>query len=108
MLEVEPPSERPSLAVQEEICHAVKNNVLQNRRVNMQQIADTVGISTSTVNMILQNTCMMTKVCVRWVPQMFDQKMKVCRRKASNENLKLIQQNWNLFIRRIVTDDETW
>jgi len=50
----------------------------------------------------------MTKVCVRWVPQMFDHKMKVCRCKASNENLKLIQLNWNLFIRRIVTGDETW
>jgi len=43
----------------------------------------------------------MTKVCVRWVPQMFDQKMKVCRRKASNENFKL-------FIQHIVTGDETW
>jgi len=50
----------------------------------------------------------MTKVCVRWVPQMFDQIMKVCRRKASNKNFKLIQLNWNFFIRRIVTDDETW
>ena len=45
---------------------------------------------------------------VRWVPQMFDQKMKVCRCKALNGNFKLIQLNWNFFIRRIVTDDETW
>jgi len=40
--------------------------------------------------------------------QMFDQKMKICRRKASDENYKLIQLNWNLFIRRIITSDETW
>jgi len=40
--EVEPPSGCPSLAVHEENCRAVENNVLQNRRINMQQIADTV------------------------------------------------------------------
>jgi len=51
-LEVEPPSGRPLLAVHEENCHAVENNVLQNRRVNMQQIADTVGISTTVAQLI--------------------------------------------------------
>jgi len=75
-LEVEPPSGHPSLAVHEENCHAVENSVLQNCRVNMQQIADTVGISTSSVNMIFTKYLQMTKVCVLWVPQMFDQKRR--------------------------------
>ena len=52
MLEVEPSSGRPSLAVHEEKCHIVECNVLQNRRVNMQQIADTVGISTTVAQLI--------------------------------------------------------
>jgi len=39
---------------------------------------------------------------------MFDQKMKDCLRETSNENLKLMQLNWNLFMRRIVINDETW
>ena len=43
-----------------------------------------------------------------WVSIPRNEKMKVCRRKASNENFKLIPLNWNLFIQRIVTDDETW
>ena len=50
----------------------------------------------------------MTKACVQWDPQMFDHKMKVCRHRALNENFKLIQLNWNLFIRHIVTGDESW
>ena len=37
-----------------------------------------------------------------------DQKMKDCLRETSNENLKLMQLNWNLFMRRIVINDETW
>ena len=34
--------------------------------------------------------------------------MKVYRRKASNENFKLIQLNWIFFIQHIVTGDKTW
>jgi hypothetical protein len=107
-LEDEPRSGRPSDAVCEENCHAVENIVLQNRRVNVHQIADTVGISTGSVKTILHEHLLMTKVCARWVPRMLDQKMKGCRCEISNENLELMQLNWNLFMRRVVTGDETW
>jgi len=50
----------------------------------------------------------MRKVCARWVPRMLDQKMKDCRCELSSENLKLMQLDWNLFVKRIVTGDETW
>jgi len=52
-LEDEPQSGRPSEAVSEENCRAVENTVLQNRRVNVQLIADAVGISTGFVKTIL-------------------------------------------------------
>ena len=39
---------------------------------------------------------------------MLDQKMKDCRRETSDENLKLMQSNWDLFVWRIVTADEAW
>ena len=86
----------------------MENLVLQNRRVNVHQIAETVGISTGSVTTILHEHLLMTKVCARWVPRMLDQKMKDCRCETSNENLKLMQLNWNLFMQRIVTGDETW
>jgi len=77
-LEDEPQLGRPSEAVCEENCHAVENTVLQNRRVNVQQIADTVGISTGSVKTILREHLLMRKVCARWVPRMLDPKMKDC------------------------------
>ena len=43
-LEDEPQSGRPSEAVCKENCRAVENTVLQNRRVNVQLIADAVGM----------------------------------------------------------------
>src|SRR4051812_43853416 len=59
-LEDEPRSGRPSEAVCEENCRAVENIVLQNCRVNVQQIADTVGISTGSIKMILHEYLVMT------------------------------------------------
>lgn len=107
-LEDDPRSGRPSEAVCQENCSAVEQIVLQDRRINVRQIADTVGISTGSVKTILRDRLLMTKVCARWVPRMLDQKMKVCRYDISRENLKLMQMNWNLFTQRVVTGDETW
>ena len=74
----------------------------------MQLIADTVGISIGSIKTILHEHLLTTKVCACWVPRMLDQKMKDCRCEASSENLKLMQLDWNLFLKRIITGDETW
>jgi len=89
-LEDEPRSGRPSEAVCEENCRAVENMVMENRRVSVQLIADTVGISTGSIKTILREHLLMTKVCARWVPRMLDQKMKDCQCEASSENVKLM------------------
>jgi len=81
---------------------------LQNRQVNVQLIADAMGIRTGSVKTILREHLLMRKVCARWVQRMLDQKMKDCRCELSSENLKLMQLDWNLFLKRIVTGDETW
>jgi len=57
-LEDEPRSRRPSEAVCEEYYRAVKTVVLQNRRVYVHLIADTVGISTGPVKVILREFCL--------------------------------------------------
>jgi len=65
-LEDEPWSGHPSEAVCEENCRAVENTELQNRRVNVQLIADAVGISTGSVKTILREHLLMRKVCACW------------------------------------------
>jgi len=54
----------PSKAVCKENCCAVENMVLQNSRVNVQLIANTLGISRGSIKTILREH-MMTKVCAR-------------------------------------------
>jgi len=106
-LEDEPRSGRPSDVVCD--CSAVENIVMQNHRVNVHLIADTVGISTVLVRTILRERLLMTEVCARCkIPQMLDEKMKQCRYEVSSENLKLMQLDWNLFVECIVNADETW
>jgi len=56
-LEDEPLSRRPSEAVCEENCRAVETVVLQNRPGSVHLIADTVGISTGPIKMILREFC---------------------------------------------------
>jgi len=65
------------------------------------------GISTGSVKTILCEHLLMRKVCERWVLRMLDQKMKDCQCELSCENLKLMQLEWNLFVKCIVTGDET-
>jgi len=74
----------------------------------VQLIADSVGISTGSVKTIFREHLLMRKVCAHWVPRMLNQKMKDCRCELSSENLKLMQLDWNLFVKRIVTGDEPW
>jgi len=62
----EPRSGRPYEALCDENCHAVENVVLQNRRVNVQLIADGVGVSAGRVKTILCEHLLMTKICARY------------------------------------------
>ena len=71
----------------------------------MHQIADTVDISTASVKTIFNEHLFMTKVCARWVLRMLEQKMKDYQCKTANENLKVMQSNWDLFMWH--TGDET-
>jgi len=56
-LQDEPRSGHPCEALCKENCCATENTVLQNRRVNVQLIADGVGMSTGCVKMILCKLC---------------------------------------------------
>ena len=87
-LEDDPRSGCPSDAVCEENCHAVENIVMQNCRINVHQIDDTVGISAGSVKTILHEHYFITKV--DGSPEYLTIKMKDFRCKTSNENLKLM------------------
>jgi len=107
-LEAELRSGRPCEAVCKENCHPIENAVSRNRRVSVQLIADGVGISAGKLRWFFGRFAD-DKNLYTMGPQILDQKMKDCWCKESSENrMKLMQLDWNLFVKRIVTGDETW
>ena len=53
--------------------------VLDDRRLKVRELADTVGISKSAVHRILSENLDMRKLCARWVPRLLTLEQKQCR-----------------------------
>ena len=98
----------PKLSVKKTV--VLLKTVYLKTESSSQRAADGVGISTGWVKTSLCERLLMIKICAWRVPQILDQKMKDCwcEELGLNENQKLMQLDWNLFVRRIVTGDESW
>lgn len=82
--------------------------VLEDRRLNVTEIAETVKMSTERVRNILYNYLGMEKLCAKWVPRLVTLDQKLRRKIVSTENLVLYKRNPSEFLRRFITVDETW
>ena len=107
-VEDDPRSGRPSTSSTQENIEAVERIVMEDRRVTVDQIVDTLGISYGSVESILHEHLAMSKVSASWVPRMLTPEMKGNRMRCSEENLELMNQDWENFKQRFVTGDETW
>jgi histone-lysine N-methyltransferase SETMAR len=76
--------------------------------VSFHQIAETVGISCGSAESILHEHLNMNKVCACLVQRMLTLEIKRNRLRSSEENLQLMNSDWNQFKLRFVTGDETW
>lgn len=107
-IEDDPRSGRPVEETSPENCVAVERLVMNDRRLKVDQIAATLGISHGSVETILHEKLGMSKVCARWVPRMLTSVQKADRVDASSELLELCRSDPSDFCSRIVTGDETW
>jgi histone-lysine N-methyltransferase SETMAR len=69
-LEDDPREGRPKSATTPEIIEQVHNMVLDDRRMTVREIAETIGISKERVGFILHEELDMKKLCARWVPRL--------------------------------------
>jgi hypothetical protein len=74
--EVDPREGCPETATRPEIIEQVHDMVLDDRRMNVREIAGTKGISKERVGYILHEDLNMRKICARWLPRLLtaDQK----------------------------------
>lgn len=101
-------SGRPNDAVTPENIKKVHKIVLENRKVKLQEIADTINISKERVGFILHEHLSMRKLFSKWVPRLLTVDQKQQRVDDSEECLELFRRNKKDFFMRYVTMDETW
>jgi histone-lysine N-methyltransferase SETMAR len=89
----------------EELVH---KTVLSDRRMSLEQIADIVKISMSTVRHILVEVLSMKKLSARWVPRMLSNENKKNRLDISTLLLARYEEDSTNFLDRLVTQDEVW
>ena len=106
-LEDDPREGRPKSTTQE-IIEQVRDMVLDDRRMKVREIAETIGISKERVGYIFHEELDTKKVCARWAPRLLTVDQKRTRMKISEQCLERFNKNKTDFVRRFITMDETW
>ena len=74
--------------------------LLDDRRMKVCEIAETIGISKEHVGYILHEELDMKKLCARWVSRLLTEDQKRTRMKNSEQFLERFNKNKTDFVRR--------
>lgn len=107
-IEDDPRSGRPTTSTTPENIHKVCDLILENRRLTIKEIADTIGISYERTQNIIINELGFSKVSARWVPRLLSVEQKRIRLTNSRDCLEMFEADPQDFMDRFVTMDETW
>ena len=106
-LEDEARSGRPLDATDEEMCRKVRDPVYSDRRIQVEEIAQALGISYGSVSTILHDRSGMRKLTARWVQKSLSDEQMATRASVCSALLKRFRSKDD-FLLRLVTVDETW
>ena len=102
-----PKSGRPKSASHKEIISKIKEIIEGDARFTFRDIARKVGISLSTVHLILKKHLKVRKISARWVPHLLTDEQKRQRVKVAKKLLQFPKYDKKQFA-NVVTGDETW
>ena len=100
-------SGRPLDPTDEEKCKKVRDLVYSDKRIQVEEIAQALGISHGSVSTMLHDRLGMLKLTARWVPKSLSGEQIATRASVCSALLKLFRSK-NDFLLRLVTVDETW
>jgi len=107
-IEDDPRTGRPATSTSQENVNKICDMIMEDRRLNIREIAETVGISYERTQNIIVNDLGFSKVSARWVPKLLSVEHKRTRLTLSRECLDMYQAEPVKFLDRFVTMDETW
>ena len=103
-----PKSGRPKSASCKEIVSKIKEIIEGYARFTVPDIAGKVGISLSTVHLILKKHLKVRKMSARWVPHLLTDQQKRQRVKVAKKLLQMFPKYDKKQFANVVTGDETW
>ena len=106
-LEDEARSGRPLDGTDEEMCKKVRDLVYSDRRIQVEEIEQALGISHGSVSTILHDRSGMRKLTARWVPKSLSDEQMATRASVCSALLKRFRSKDD-FLLHLVTVDETW
>ena len=106
-LEDEARSGCPLDATDKEMCKKVRDLIYSHRRIQVEEIAQALGISHGSVSTILHDCLGMRKLTACWVPKSLSDEQMATRTSVCSTLLKRFRSKDD-FLLRLVTVDETW
>ena len=103
-----PKSGRPKSASRKEIVSKIKKIIEGDARFTVRDIARKVGISLSTVYLILKKHLKVRKISARWVPHLLTDEQKRQRVKLAKKLLQMFPKYDKKQFANVATGDETW
>ena len=103
-----PKSGRPKSASRKEIVSKIKEIIEGDARFTVCDIARKVGISLSTVHLILKKYLKVRKISARWMPHLLTDEQKRQRVKVAKKLLQMFPKYDKKQFANVVTGDETW
>ena len=89
------------------MCKKVRDLVYSDRRIQVEVIAQALGISHGSVSTILHDSLGMRKLTARWVPKSLSDEQMATRASVCSALLKRFRSKDDFHL-RLVTVDETW
>ena len=104
----QPKSGRPKSVSRKEIIYKIKEIIEGDARFTVRDIARKVGISLSTVHLILKKHLKVRKISARWVPHLLTDEQKRQRVKVAKKLLQMFPKYDKKQFANVATGDETW
>ena len=89
------------------MCKKVRDLVYSDRQIQVEEIAQALGISHGSVSTILHDRLGMRKLTARWVPKSLSDEQMATRASVCSALLKRFRSKDD-FLLRLVTVDENW